>query len=313
LQDSIALASGIGPKRAAALHKRNIDTFVDALVHLPYRYIDLRQRQDIADLRPEMDAVVAGRLEGLNLRPRRYGNFHSASSAKLVDAAKRSIKVVWFNLPSYTQFPVGEPVLLCGRVTVGKDGTLQFSHPEVHRLAGGELPPIRPVYSLPKEVPQRSFFSAVSEILAKLENGNAGTPMDAMPVEFIHTSGTLPVAEALRYLHRPPLEASIEQLESADTPAHQALALDEMFAFQLALCRDRARTRRRKGAAMTGPARLTDEFIASLPFVPTGAQVRAIDEIGNDLAGPAQMNRLLIGDVGSGKTMVAFWAALRAA
>ncbi|MEA2681544.1 MAG: ATP-dependent helicase RecG [Candidatus Binataceae bacterium] len=313
MQDSIALAGGIGPKRAAALHKRNIDTFVDALLHLPYRYIDLRQRQNVADLRAEMDAVVAGRLEGLNLRPRRYSNFHSASSARLVDAAKRSIKVVWFNLPSYTQFPVGEPVLLCGRVTVGKDGTLQLSHPEVHRLAGGEVPPIRPVYSLPKEVPQRSFFSAVSEILAKLQNDNAGTPMDAMPVELIRTSGTLPVAEALRYLHRPPLDASIEQLESADTPAHQALALDEMFAFQLALCRDRARTRRRKGAAMTGPARLTDEFIASLPFVPTGAQVRAIDEIGNDLAGPTQMNRLLIGDVGSGKTMVAFWAALRAA
>ena len=313
MQDSIALAGGIGPKRAAALHKRNIDTFVDALLHLPYRYIDLRQRQNVADLRAEMDAVVAGRLEGLNLRPRRYSNFHSASSARLVDAAKRSIKVVWFNLPSYTQFPVGEPVLLCGRVTVGKDGTLQLSHPEVHRLAGGEVPPIRPVYSLPKEVPQRSFFSAVSEILAKLQNDNAGTPMDAMPVELIRTSGTLPVAEALRYLHRPPLDASIEQLESADTPAHQALALDEMFAFQLALCRDRARTRRRKGAAMTGPTRLTDEFIASLPFVPTGAQVRAIDEIGNDLAGPTQMNRLLIGDVGSGKTMVAFWAALRAA
>jgi ATP-dependent DNA helicase RecG len=313
MQDSIALAGGIGPKRAAALHKRNIDTFVDALLHLPYRYIDLRQRQNVADLRPEMDAVVAGRLEGLNLRPRRYVNFHSASSAKLVDAAKRSIKVVWFNLPSYTQFPVGEPVLLCGRVTVGKDGALQLSHPEVHRLAGAEVPPIRPVYSLPKEVPQRSFFSAVSEILGKLENGNAGTPMDAMPVELIRTSGTLPVAEALRYLHRPPLDASIEQLESADTPAHQALALHEMFAFQLALCRDRASTRRRKGAAMTGPMRLTDEFITSLPFVPTGAQVRAIDEIGNDLAGPTQMNRLLIGDVGSGKTMVAFWAALRAA
>jgi RecG wedge domain len=145
LQSSISIADGIGPKRAAALHERNIDTFYDALLHLPYRYIDLRQRNSVANLRPEMDAVIEGRLEGLNLRPRRYGNFRSASSARLVDSTNRRIKVVWFNLPSYTQFPVGEPVLLCGKVTVGNDGALQLTHPEVHRLTGGEVPPIRPV------------------------------------------------------------------------------------------------------------------------------------------------------------------------
>jgi len=313
LQSSISIAGGIGPKRAAALHERNIDTFSDALLHLPYHYIDLRQRNSVANLRPEMDAVIEGRLEGLNLRPRRYGNFRSASSARLVDSTNRRIKVVWFNLPSYTQFPVGEPVLLCGKVTVGNDGALQLTHPEVHRLAGGEVPPIRPVYSLPKEVPQRPFFSAVSEGLAKLGSGSSDAPIGAMPVELSRQNGTLSIADALQYLHRPPLDANIEQLESANTPAHQALALDEMFAFQLALCRDRARTRRRAGAVMAGPPRVTGRFMGSLPFVPTGAQLRAIDEIASDLAAPAQMNRLLIGDVGSGKTLVAFWAALRAA
>ncbi len=313
MQNSIARVRGIGPKRAVALALHNIETLDDALLHLPYRYIDMRARHNIANLRPGMDAVIEGRLEGLSVRPRRYGNFRSASSAKLVDSTNRRIRIVWFNLPSYAQFPVGEPVLLYGKVTAGSAGGIEIVHPEVHRLANGELPPIRPVYSLPKEVPQRLFAAVVSDALAKLDSDRLDVKLEAMPAEVGRESGSLPVAKALAYLHRPPPDASVELLEEAATPAHQALALDEMFAFQIALCRDRARTRRRTGASLTSPSPLTEAFMASLPFAPTSAQRRAIGEISSDLAGPMQMNRLLIGDVGSGKTLVAFWAALRAA
>jgi len=313
LQTSIAHSRGIGEKRAIALHDRNIDNLADALLHLPYRYIDLRERHRVAELRPGMDAVLEGRLEGLNLRPRRYGNFRSASSAKLVDSENRRIRIVWFNLPSYTQFPVGQPVLLCGKVSVGANGELEIVHPEVHRLAADELPPIRPVYSLPKEVPQRLFAAVVTDALAQLQRGDRGAELAAMPIELCRESGSATVAEALSYLHRPPLDADIGRLQNGDTAAHQALALDEMFAFQLALCRDRARTRRRTGAAFGRPQLLTETFLGALPFMPTAAQLRAIDEIARDLAAPTQMNRLLIGDVGSGKTLIAFWAAVRAA
>jgi len=309
LQNSIASARGIGPKRASALRERSIATFADALLHLPYRYVDLRERHSVADLQPGMDALIEGRLEGLTVRPRRYGNFRSASSARLVDSDNRRIRIVWFNLPAYTQFPVGEPVLLCGKVTTAADGSLEIVHPEVHRIASGELPPIRAVYSLPEEVPQRLFAAVVSETLANLKGDEIG----ALPAALIGEAGSLPIAEALRYLHRPPADANFERLNDADTPAHRALALDEMFVFQLALYRERARSRRRSGAAFTGPARLTEVFNAELPFAPTAAQLRAINEIDIDLAAPTQMNRLLIGDVGSGKTVVAFWAALRAA
>ena len=298
------------------MRERNIVAFADALLHLPYRYIDLRERHIVANLQAGMDAVIEGRLEGLNVRPRRYGNFRSASSARLVDSNNRRIKIVWFNLPAYAQFPAGEPVLLCGKVTRAADGTLEIVHPEVHRMAGGDVPPIRAVYSLPEEVPQRLFASVVNEALAKLDapaGRDTGLEFGGIPVEIIQEGAAMPAVEALRYLHRPPTDANIEQLDNADTPAHRALALDEMFVFQLALCRERARSRRRSGAAIAGPGRLTEAFGASLPFAPTGAQLRAIDEIAIDLAAPTQMNRLLIGDVGSGKTLVAFWAALRAA
>ncbi len=319
LQSSIALARGIGPKRAIALRERNITSFADALLHLPYRYIDLRERHSVANLQAGMDAVIEGRLENLNVRPRRYGNFRSASSARLVDSNNRRIKIVWFNLPAYTQFPVGEPILLIGKVTDAADGTLEIVHPEVHRMASGDVPPIRAVYSLPEEVPQRLFASVVNESLAKLDaqakviDGSRRLEFGALPVELLREAGTIPIAEALHYLHRPPADANIEQLDNADSPAHRALSLDEMFVFQLALCRERARSRRRSGAVIEGPERLTEAFTASLPFAPTNAQLRAIGEIAADLAAPTQMNRLLIGDVGSGKTLVAFWAALRAA
>jgi len=313
LQTSIASARGIGPKRAAALRERRIETFVDAVLHLPYRYVDMRERHTIANLQLGMDALLEGRLDGLSIRPRRYGNFRSASSARLVDASNRRIRVVWFNLPAYTQFPTGEPVLLYGKVGSATDGTLEIVHPEVHRIASVDLPPIRPVYSLPEEVPQRLFASVVGDALAKLKDGDGDVEIGALPLELGGDAGTHPVSEALRYLHRPPADANIEQLNEGDTAAHHALALDEMFVFQLALCRERARHRRRSGAAIAGEGRLTEAFKDALPFAPTSAQMRSIDEIAIDLAAPTQMNRLLIGDVGSGKTVVAFWAALRAA
>jgi ATP-dependent DNA helicase RecG len=309
LQNGIVAARGIGPKRSIALRKRNIVSFADALLHLPYRYLDLRERHNLADLQPGMDALIEGRLEGLAVRPRKYGNFRSASSARLVDANNRRIRIVWFNLPAYTQFPVGEPILLLGKVTSSADGSLEIVPPEIHRIANGELPPIRAVYSLPEEVPQRLFAAVVGETLVKLKDGEIG----ALPADLIKEADSVPITEALRYLHRPPADANLDQLNDADTPAHRALALDEMFVFQLALCRERARSGRRSGAAFTGPARLTEVFKAALPFSPTAAQLRAIDEIALDLAAPTQMNRLLIGDVGSGKTVVGFWAALRAA
>ena len=113
-------------------------------------------------------------------------------------------------------------------------------------------------------------------------------------------------------LHQPPADADPAKLEAGDSAAHFALALDEMFAFQLAMGIDRMRAARRVGARMDAPANLTARLLETLPFTPTRAQLRAIDEIGADLARAHPMNRLLMGDVGSGKTLVALWAALRA-
>jgi ATP-dependent DNA helicase RecG len=117
---------------------------------------------------------------------------------------------------------------------------------------------------------------------------------------------------ALRDLHMPPVDADVTELQDGTSAAHRALALDEMFAFQLAMAIEKARAARRTGLVLRGSGELTDKFLNQLPFRPTNSQSRAIGEIKSDMARPRQMNRLLMGDVGSGKTLVAFWAALRA-
>src|SRR5581483_4094283 len=136
--------------------------------------------------------------------------------------------------------------------------------------------------------------------------------LDAVPPELRRRENLSGVIDALAYLHQPPPGANIDQVRAAETAAHRALALNELFTFQFALARERARLRTRAGAALNGQARLTAALKTSLPFALTASQLRVIEQISAELAGPSQMNRLLIGDVGSGKTLVAFHAALRA-
>jgi ATP-dependent DNA helicase RecG len=306
---SVANTHNIGPKRAKALQSCSIATYRDAVLHLPRRYIDLRRRDSVAILREGMNAIVAGELRDVAQRPMRGMRWRKLTTASLVDDAGSRIRVVWFNLPGYARFAAGERVVLSGRAIVGPGGALEIAHPEIHRLGSGAPPPIRPVYSLPPEVSQRLFASLVAEGLERLTDEDVA----ALPDELRASAGITGLTEALRYLHQPPQDADMARLEAGDTAAHRALAFDEMFAFQLALCRERARGKRRAGASLGGRQALTAKFLAGLPFRPTRSQLGAIDEIATGLAQPTQMNRLLIGDVGSGKTLVAFWAALRAA
>jgi ATP-dependent DNA helicase RecG len=303
----IAIVPGVGPGRSAALYARQISTLADALTHLPYRYEDLRRRDDVTALRPGMTAVVEGILQNVTDRPMPGRWSRRIATAFLKQGSGKGIRVVWFNLRS-ASLPSGEPLVLAGRVSNGPNETLELIHPEIYRLRDSALPPVRPVYTLPPEVSQRLFASIVEQALQQASDIDA----DAIPPQLRRQGGLASVIDAFKYLHQPPSDAILEELQAGKTTAHRTLALDEMFTFQVALSRERARLRNRAGAALNGPAHLTGELKESLPFCLTASQLRAIHEISAELAGPSQMNRILIGDVGSGKTMVAFHAALRA-
>jgi ATP-dependent DNA helicase RecG len=308
LQADVASVTGVGPRRSAALHAQQIVTLADALMHLPYRYEDLRRRDKIEDLKPGMDAVVEGILLNIADRPMPGRWSRRLATAFLKQSSGKGIRVVWFNLRS-ANLPGGEPLALSGRVSSTPDGTLEMVHPEIYRLRTAGVPAIRPIYSLPAEVSQRLFASIAQQALQRSTNAE----LDAIPPELATEIKVLSVVESLSYLHRPPIDANLDELQTGATPAHRALALHEMFTFQLALAREHARMRTRTGAPLNGPPRMSAEMLDGLPFTLTSSQLRAIDEISSDLVGTSQMNRILIGDVGSGKTLVAFHAALRAA
>jgi len=307
LSASLATVAGVGPKRLEALRSRGLATFADALLHLPYRYEDLRRHDRVADLREGMTAVVEGTLHDLKARAMRGMSWRRMTTATLKDATGAGIRVAWFNLRGDGLMPVGEPLLIYGRVTAAANRTLELLHPEVHRLKTSAPPAIRPLYSLPPTLPQRLFATIAGQALTRAAHEDLG----AIPGELRVATGLSDFTAALAALHQPAADADPVALEAHSSPAHQALALDEMFTFQLALARERARGRRRAGAVISDDGRLGPEMMAALPFTLTAAQTRAISEIAADLGAASPMNRILIGDVGSGKTVVAFAAALR--
>ena len=229
-----------------------------------------------------------------------------------LDVGGQGIRVVWFNLPAYMRgyLPGGERVLVRGRVSAvsedGREDQIEIVQPEVHPLSQGDPKPIRPVYRLPATVGQRIFSSIVARALAEVGSSISGAIPDDV-------RGELPsIREALAYLHDPPADADFEALSDGNSPGHLALAFDELFVFELALSLERMRSARRAGIALNAPRNLSRRLTSELPFQLTSSQSRAIEEIDEDLTRPGQMNRMLMGDVGSGKTLVAFWAMLRA-
>jgi ATP-dependent DNA helicase RecG len=307
LDTSIGGLSGIGPKRAAALADRGIATVGDLVFHLPARYQDWRNLTPLAALMPGTAVTVEGDLGTVSERPMRGAPWRRLANGTLSDGNRR-IRVVWFNLPGYMRgkMPSGERVLAHGRVTATPDGGIELVQPELHVLSAGAPPPVRPFYNLPAGIGQRVFSSVVLKTLREVHS----LIEPSIPVEVRHDF--MPISRALAGLHSPAPDADAKALNAGTSAEHQSLAFDELFAFELALSLERERAAQRRGIVIEGRGPKTVEWLKSLPFAMTGAQARAVEEIAADLARPSQMNRMLLGDVGSGKTLVAFWAALSA-
>jgi len=307
-ETAVADLPGIGPKRAAALASREIITVLDALMHLPVRYQDWRIPENPPPLAPDSVALITGTLKLDRIRSQ--GRWRRPVSGVLDSSHHGRLRLVWFNLPAYLKdaLPDGQHVAILGRVTKTAEGALQMVHPDVRSLDEVAATPIRPVYRLPAEIGQRLWIRTILKVLDEV-NPDIVPALAGEPRE---RAGLPPLATALRELHAPGVSADLAALRDGSTTAHRALAIDEMFAFQLGLAVERSRRKRRRGIALGGQPRLTAALLAGLPFSLTDAQRRAIDEIGADLNSARPMNRLLMGDVGSGKTLVALWAVLRA-
>ncbi|MDE0029728.1 MAG: ATP-dependent DNA helicase RecG [Deltaproteobacteria bacterium] len=309
LQLPLSVLKGIGPVRAAQLAARGLATIEDLLYHLPFRYEDRRGAAAVRDAVAGEGGAFVGRLT--SLRAGRLRGRRRILTGTLTDDTG-SLELVWFNPPRYLTdtLRVGQRLSVYGRVAGERGGRLSLPHPEFEVLEGDaeREPEVRPIYAKPGDVPQSSLRGWIAQALERF----GGFLPSFLPSEVALRQKLVDLEQALETLHRPSLAPTPALTDEAGILAHRSLAFDEFFYFQLALA---LRQRQRLDTpGFSFPARagsLTDRMRNLLPYRLTGGQERVLREIHADMESPSPMRRLLQGDVGSGKTVIAWLAALR--
>ena len=288
-----------------ALRKLGLVRDIDLALHLPLRYEDETRVVRLADAREGATAQVEGTVthQEITVRPRRQ-------LLVTLDDGSDTCTLRFFSFyPSHQKaLALGARVRVRGEVRGGFMGKTMM-HPAFH-AAGGELPDaLTPVYPTSAQLPQVYLRKAVASGLARADLSETLPPELLGGLQRV-VHGTWTLRDALRYLHHPGPDVSLGALEDRSHPAWQRLKAEELLAQQLSqLTAKRERDALRAPELRTAPGGLHEQLLAVLPFSLTGAQRRVGDEIARDLARPVPMHRLLQGDVGSGKTVVAALAA----
>ncbi|MCU0801509.1 MAG: ATP-dependent DNA helicase RecG [Rhodobacteraceae bacterium] len=290
---------GIGPRGAQLMAGMGVERPRDLLFLLPHSGVDRSRVATLRDVVPPVVVTVEVTV-GSHFPPRGKGPYRI-----MVRDAALEFQLVFFHARGdYLTglLPTGQRRLISGRVELF-DGIAQMAHPD-HVLRPDEvaaLPAYEPVYPLTAGLTQKQVAKAVAGALTR-----APVLPEWIDAALLQREGWPSWHEAVAQAHAPAAQADL----AATAPARMRLAYDELFAHQITLALARATQRRGKGVASIGTGQLQGRVLSSLPYVPTGAQTRAIMEIAADLAAPLRMNRLLQGDVGAGKTLVAFMALL---
>ena len=281
---------GIGPARRAALEAAGFAAPEDLAQCLPVGYRDFDTVRPIAALRAGMETAFAGTIEKVRTA---WVNGRSVTTATVRDDGG-AIACVWFAMPWMAgQLEAGARVKWYGRVSKKKNGGLFVTHP-TSAEEGGIQPVYRPIEKLPPKTQRLALRSAL----------DAGRYDDALPETFRNRYALCPRQYALRQAHFPDSREALEQ-------ARRRLAFEELTLFQTFLWGLRARDE--NGVRIASEAADAEAFWSSLPFTPTGAQKRVLEEVRRDMAASAPMARLVQGDVGCGKTAIAFGALYLAA
>ncbi|EIS3745795.1 ATP-dependent DNA helicase RecG [Aeromonas hydrophila] len=307
--DKISLDSlkGVGSKMQEKLERLGLATVQDLLFHLPLRYEDRTQVWPIGDLPPGLHGAVEGEIQDTQLvmgRRRMLVCRISDGTGTL------TLRFFNFTAAQKNSLSPGRLMRCFGEVRPGKYG-LEMAHPEYKLLgeeqAGQTEEALTPVYPTTEGLRQLTLRSLTDQALAQL---------DLYGVEELLPAGLYPqqidLAAALKLLHRPPPSVALALLESGQHPAQQRLVLEELLAHNLSVLKVRAQAQTQLARALKPAPALVEQLLAALPFTPTGAQNRVVAEIGRDLQQSHPMMRLVQGDVGSGKTLVAALAALQA-
>lgn len=311
LATPLQFLKGVGPRRAADLARAGLTTLEDLLYRFPIRYEDRSRLQSISSIQPGRTALVSGRVLSTGVRTTRRPGFKVFEA--LVGDDTGAIRATWLNQPFLRDvFVTGQHVMLYGPAELRGTSGMQLTNPQYELIEEGEGETIHtgrivPVYEKAGTVTSKMQRKIVHDALERL---TADLP-DPLPEELRRRHHWPSRYAALLALHFPPSDVAADALNVFATPAQRRLIFEEAYAFQLGLlARRRYASLERKPAVVRVDDRIRASARAVLPFKLTPGQRLALKEIVDDLQRPQPMNRLLQGDVGAGKTMVALLAAL---
>ena len=303
----LAELRGVGASVAGKLAARGLVTVQDLWLHLPLRYEDRTRLTPIRALQPGVPAQVEGIVEaverGFRYRPVLRVAIGDGSRAKL------ALRFFHFRAAQVTQFRPGTRLRCFGTPRPGQHG-LEIVHPSYRVLGEDEAPALGesldPVYPAVEGVGPATLRRLVGQALDLLPDA---AMLELLPPSMPGMAGLPDWRESLLMLHRPPADADLAALAAGTHPAQRRLALEELLAHHLSLRRQRLAQQRLRARSLDGPGALARQLQQALPFALTGAQRRVFAQVRADLAQPSPMQRLVQGDVGSGKTVVAALAA----
>ena len=308
LSDALTVLKGVGPALAKKLEKLGLQRVEDLLFLLPLRYEDRTQLIKIGALVTGTRCLVSGEVLLAETAYRGRRNL----LVRITDGSGQlTLRFFHFSRQQQAQFQGGAHVICFGEVRRGSAG-FEMIHPEYRVLRESQdaamSDSLTPIYPATEGVQQGRLRSLTDQALRAMHDD---PPAELLPPSVTGKLGMPSLADAIRYLHRPPADADIEQMQSGKHPCQQRLAFEELLAHYLSLRSLRALAETDDAIALVDGVEQVSGFVADLPFSLTAAQQRVVDEILGDLAQPHPMMRLIQGDVGSGKTVVAAIACLK--
>lgn len=298
---------GVGSKVATKLHKIGLYTVQDLLFHLPHRYEDRTRVYPISDLLPHIHASVEGEVMSCDIQ---FGRKRMLVVRISDTTGTITLRFFHFSAAQKNNLENGTKIRAFGEIRAGKFG-LEMMHPE-YKLLNSEAPKqleeaLTPVYPATEGVKQATLRNLTEQALTYLKRGGLA---ELLPEGLYEQQVSL--EDSLNLVHRPPPDVALSLLEEGLHPAQQRLVIEELLAHHLSVLKVRQQSDKHHSLAISPDSNLTRKLLDSLPFAPTNAQNRVVSEIQSDMQQSSPMMRLVQGDVGSGKTLVAALAALSA-
>lgn len=314
----VTVLKGVGAQLAKKLEKLDIVTLQDLLFHLPRQYVDRTRISPIGGLQPNQSVVIEGEVRGTDIV---FGKRRSLVCRVQDHTGTLSLRFYHFSNAQRTQLINGEKIRCYGETRRGASG-LELYHPEYQILSANNADhtlenTLTPVYPMTEGISQNRLRALVKQALTYAKDFDFKSYLSLLPEELTLTNTKhKPIfnslLEPLSYLHAPPKDANLAQLLEGQHPYQQALIMEELTTYQLSLLRLREQRQQQAAVALANNALLESQFVTSLTFSLTQAQQRVVNDVRQDLRQSTPMMRLLQGDVGSGKTVVAALAALQA-